>query len=157
MEVVDRIDRKVRGAAEAVPEPETVLAGAPESNGRAADIGIITIGGCRRAALEAQHLLGRAGVDVDVLRVRGFPFHPSIAAFAEARARVFVVEQNRDAQLRTLLAAELELPIRRLESIRFYGGQPLSAPPVVSAVLERLGREQPREGTAPHLEIAGGA
>ena len=145
-------------SATAVPEPEPVSAAATAANGgRPPHVGIITIGGCGRAVLEAQHLLARDGVAADVLRVRAFPFHPSIRPFVETHARVFVVEQNRDGQLRSLLATELEVPITRLESLRFYGGQPLSAPPVVAAILERLGVAPPGAAEPPELEVAGGS
>lgn len=146
MEVVDRIDRKIRGAVMHAPAPEVV--------GRAAPIGIVTIGGCRRAVLEARHLLAGVGVATDVLRVRAFPFHPSVREFIDAHERVFVVEQNRDAQLRSLLAIETEVPIQRLESIRFYGGQPLSAPPVVERILDALGMPRVEREPAPPLEGA---
>ncbi len=67
------------------------------------------------------------------------------------------MEQNRDAQLRGLLAAELGIPLERLASLRFYGGQPLSAGPVVEAVLDALGRT-PSDSADPSrpLQAAGG-
>jgi 2-oxoglutarate/2-oxoacid ferredoxin oxidoreductase subunit alpha len=144
-EVVDRIARKIQGAATSLPEPEVRRV-------RGATCGIITIGGCRAAVLEAQDRLKRMGVKADVLRVRGFPFHPAVRRFLDRHDKVFVVEQNRDAQLRTLLAAETEVPITKLTSLRFYGGLPLSWGPVVDGVRADLGldRAAPRK-----LEVAG--
>ena len=150
MEVVDRIDRKILGAAAVAPAPEVV------GDDVAAPVGIVTIGGCRRAVLEARHRLALRGIPADVLRVRAFPFHDDVRAFIDRHERVFVVEQNRDGQLRTLLATETGVPIERLESLRFYGGQPLSAPPVVVEILERLGHGQAPDAAAPRtLEVAG--
>jgi 2-oxoglutarate/2-oxoacid ferredoxin oxidoreductase subunit alpha len=144
-EVVDRIARKIERAATALPQPEIRRV-------RGATCGIVTLGGCRAAVLEAQDRLKRQGVKADVLRVRAFPFHPRVKRFLERYDRVFVVEQNRDGQLRTLLATETEVPITRLTSLRFYGGMPLSYGPVVERVLAELG-VAPVE--APKLEVAG--
>lgn len=132
-EVVDRIAAKVDSATASTPEPELL------SSTGAVTVGLVTIGGCRAAVLEARERLANAGVDVDVLRVRAFPFHPAVRRFVEGHDRVFVVEQNRDAQLRLLLAGETGVPLERMTSLRFYGGQPLSAGPVVKSVMEALG------------------
>jgi 2-oxoglutarate/2-oxoacid ferredoxin oxidoreductase subunit alpha len=131
-EVVDRIARKIQDSATALPEPEVRRA-------RGATCGIVTVGGCRAAVMEAQDRLERQGVKADVLRVRAFPFHPDVKRFLERHERIFVVEQNRDGQLRMLLATETELPMTRLTSLRFYGGMPLSYGPVVAGVLAELG------------------
>ena len=137
-EVVDRIDRKVRGAARTLPEPEVHTV-------RGATCGIITIGGCRGAVLEARDRLERRGIRADVLRVRGFPFHPSVQRFLEKHERLFVVEQNRDAQLRTLLAVETATPLDRMHPLLFYGGMPLSAGQVEDAVADAMTVSPPAE------------
>ncbi len=126
-EVVDRLDRKVRSAATVLPEPEIVRTDGARD-------GLITIGGCRSAVLEARERLAHGGAPFDVLRVRGFPFHDSVARFVEEHDRVWVVEQNRDAQLRTLLIAEAGAEPTKLESVRRYGGLPLATGEVVEAV-----------------------
>lgn len=133
-EVVDRIARKITAAAVHVPAPEVhTLPGA--------DIGIVTIGGCRAAVLEARERLQEQGIRLDYLRVRGFPFDDEVGAFLRRHDRTFVVEQNRDGQLRTLLAMETDMPKDRLVSIRYYGGLPLSCQHVVDGVLEHLEQE----------------
>ena len=81
------------------------------------------------------------------MRIRAFPFGPAVRAFLKAHERVFVIEQNRDAQLRSLLALETEVPLARLESIRSYGGMPLAAREVVEAV-ERAQAQGPGVGRA---------
>jgi 2-oxoglutarate ferredoxin oxidoreductase subunit alpha len=128
LEVVDRLAAKVQSAADHVP--------APEVHARTADArwGIVSIGGCHGAVLEARDELFREGSDVDYLRVRGFPFNDTVARFLEEHETVFVVEQNRDGQLRTLLSLETGCPKSKLVGVRYYGGQPLSKEHVLDGV-----------------------
>ena len=134
-DVMDRIDRKIGSSATAVPAP--VLRASPD--GRPASLGIVALGGVDRAVLEAQEILAAGGVPVDYLRVRAFPFEASVGAFLEAHERTFVVEQNRDGQLRSILVTEVPFPGDRLESVRRFGGLPLSATDVVEQIQEKLG------------------
>ncbi len=71
---------------------------------------------------EALDLLAEQGIVLDVLRVRGFPFHDDVAAFIAAHDQVFVVEQNRDAQFRTLLINEIEIDPRAAVPVLHYDG-----------------------------------
>jgi 2-oxoglutarate ferredoxin oxidoreductase subunit alpha len=148
-EVVDRIAAKIDSSTAMTPAPEIVVA-------PGATVGIITIGGCRAAVLEARDRLAAEGVPTDMLRVRSFPFHDEVRSFLDRHERVFVVEQNRDGQLRQLLAAETGVPIERMDSLRYYEGQPLSPGPVVRSVLDALGLV-PGNAVAPRppLQIAG--
>jgi 2-oxoglutarate/2-oxoacid ferredoxin oxidoreductase subunit alpha len=130
-EVVDRLARKLRRAAEAVPEP--IVHKQP-----GARFGLITVGGCDAAVREAMELLAARGLAGDFMRVRGFPFGQAVRDFIDAHEQVFVVEQNRDGQLRTLLINDLDLDSRKLGSVRFYGGFPLSARFVVDAIAHQL-------------------
>jgi 2-oxoglutarate ferredoxin oxidoreductase subunit alpha len=132
-EVVDRIKRKIDSAALAVPAPEVHTT-------PGADVGIISIGGCHAAVLEAVDRLAEQGVRADYLRVRGFPFAPEIAEFVRSHERCFVVEQNRDAQLRSLIALETGIALDAMTSLLDYGGLPLTADFVVAGVLAGLGR-----------------
>jgi 2-oxoglutarate/2-oxoacid ferredoxin oxidoreductase subunit alpha len=155
-DVVDRIARKVESAAFAVPEPILLAAGdrgkgvaagegpIPDRGGglemgEPAALGIVALGGVDRAVAEAVDRLAERGFPADYLRVRGFPFHPSVQGFVLDHDRTFVVEQNRDGQLRTLLIAEAGCPQERLVGVRRYGGLPLSASDVVDQILEALG------------------
>ncbi|MBV9268052.1 MAG: 2-oxoacid:acceptor oxidoreductase subunit alpha, partial [Acidobacteriaceae bacterium] len=126
-EVVDRLVRKQKAAAELIPLPKI--------SGRGSQIGIISLGGCDPAVREAVDLLAVSGVKVDYLRVCGFPFHRSVEEFLYDHETTFVVEQNRDAQLRALLTLETCVPKNRLRSILVYGGFPLSARNVLDGVL----------------------
>ena len=132
MEVVDRLARKLVTASTVVPAPEFHV---QNDGGGAADIGIISIGGCHAAVLEAVDRLRHDGRSVDYMRVRAFPFAPSVREFIESHSRCYVVEQNRDGQLRTLLAIETGIARDRMTSVLDYGGLPLTADRVVSGVL----------------------
>ncbi|MEN3336535.1 MAG: 2-oxoglutarate/2-oxoacid ferredoxin oxidoreductase subunit alpha [Acidobacteriota bacterium] len=133
VEVIDRIDRKIQQASRAVPAP--VIRHAP-----GAKMGLVTIGGCHAACLEAIDILAADGVPLDYLRVRGFPFGADVTRFLEAHDINFIVEQNRDGQLRSLLMLETGVPIERLESVRYYGGFPMSANHVIAGVKAKLER-----------------
>ena len=119
-EVVDRIDRKIQRAARAVPAPVTRMV-------PGARIGLLTVGGCHAACVEALDLFCRGGNGIDYMRVRGFPFGDEVRRFLESHETNFIVEQNRDAQLRSLLMLETGVPIEKLQSIRYYAGFPMSA------------------------------
>ena len=131
VDVLDRIDRKIQHAARAVPPP--FMRPAP-----GAKAGLVTIGGCHAACVEALDLLAAEGLAVDYMRVRGFPFGDDVRAFLESHPVNFVVEQNRDAQLRSLLMLETGVPVDKLESVRYYGGFPMSAHHVIAAVKAKL-------------------
>jgi 2-oxoglutarate ferredoxin oxidoreductase subunit alpha len=133
-DVVDRLRRKWATAATLVPAPVLQRVGRPTS------VGLISIGSCDGAVQEAQDRLGTEGLRLDYLRIRAFPFNADVQAFLDSHQRVLVVEQNRDAQLRTLLISECSVDGRRLESILSYDGLPMSAEPLVAAVREHLRR-----------------
>jgi 2-oxoglutarate ferredoxin oxidoreductase subunit alpha len=145
LEVVDRLSKKLETAAMAVPAPELNLQG---GNGSAASIGIISLGGCHAAVLEAVDRLRSSGQSVDYMRLRAFPFPPSVRAFIEAHPRCYVVEQNRDGQLRSLLAIETGVARDRMASILDYGGLPLTAAVVTRAIAPQLGHPERSEGPA---------
>jgi 2-oxoglutarate ferredoxin oxidoreductase subunit alpha len=128
-EVVDRLARKLATAATAVPAPEMDL----DPRGPA-DIGVITIGGCRGAVLEAIDRLRADAVAVDYMRIRAFPFQSSVREFVDSHQRCFVVEQNRDGQLRSLLALETGIARDRMVSVLDYGGLPLTADYVLGVI-----------------------
>ena len=96
--------------------------------------------GPHRAILEAQDWLAERGVVTDYLRVRSFPFGPEVKEFLLAHERVFVVEQNRDAQLRSMLILETEVDPARLAPVLRYGGIPMSARHVVEGVMKHLAK-----------------
>ena len=119
-EVVDRLLRKHKAAAKFVPAPII-------QKRHGAKFGLITIGGCDPAVREALEILAERGIDADFMRMRGFPFEDSVEDFLNAHDFTFIVEQNRDAQLRSLLLLETPVPKEKLRSVLVYGGFPLSA------------------------------
>ena len=126
-EVVDRIKIKFETAKKAVPGPEFHMQ-------TGADVGIVSLGGCHAAVLEAIDGLRGQGISADYMRIRAFPFNESVREFIDSYASVFVVEQNRDAQLRSLIAIETGVPRDHMMSVLDYGGMPLTAKVVVKAV-----------------------
>jgi 2-oxoglutarate ferredoxin oxidoreductase subunit alpha len=130
-EVVDRLKKKHAASAAHVPAPVI-------ERRDGATIGVITIGSCDLAVREALDELADAGLPADFLRVRGFPFVADVREFVEAHEHCFVVEQNRDAQLRSLIAIETGVAIEKMHPVLAYGGFPLSAQQVVDSVLAKL-------------------
>jgi 2-oxoglutarate/2-oxoacid ferredoxin oxidoreductase subunit alpha len=130
--VVDRLTRKHVAAAEHIPAPMV-------RDDAHAPLGIVTLGSCELAVLEAIGILAERGIAADYMRIRGFPFGAAVKAFLEAHERLVVVEENRDAQLRTLLTLETPVPKEKLESVLVYGGYPLSAEDVVDGVARIVG------------------
>ena len=131
VDVVDRIDRKIQRAIKSLPAPFVRVA-------PGAKLGLLTVGGCHAACLEALALLRHEGIALDYMRVRSFPFGDDVAKFLEAHDINFIVEQNRDGQLRNLLTLETGVPISGLEAVRYYGGFPMSAHHVISGVKAKL-------------------
>ncbi len=130
-EVVDRLLRKVESAADAVPAPLTDLE-------EGATYGLLTWGGCDGATREALAQMRRAGISVEFMRVRGFPFGRQVTDFLMAHTTNFIVEQNRDGQMRSLLSLETPVPRDRMISVLQYGGMPLSAHHVIDGILPHL-------------------
>ena len=125
---MQRLLRKFATAATLVPAPLVRPASRPTK------FGAIYYGSTAAAMLEAADLLAEEGIELDLMRVRAFPFSDIVAGFIEAHERVFVVEQNRDAQLRTLLVNELEIDPARLPKILHYDGSPITARQIASKI-----------------------
>jgi 2-oxoglutarate ferredoxin oxidoreductase subunit alpha len=130
--VLDRLTRKHTAASEHIPGPVV-------DERAKAPLGIVTLGSCELAVLEAIELLGRRNIAADYMRIRGFPFGAAVRSFLEAHETIVIVEQNRDAQLRTLLTLETPVSKEKLESVLAYGGYPLSAEDVVDGVIKLVG------------------
>jgi len=127
-EVLDRLCRKWRTAAREVPQAIVRDAARPTP------LGVVAVGSSDCAVREALEVLAEQGVHLDYCRPRAFPFGPEVEAFLEAHEQVFVLDQNRDGQLRTLLLAETGCAKAKLLSVRHYDGMPLSADVLVGAV-----------------------
>jgi 2-oxoglutarate ferredoxin oxidoreductase subunit alpha len=128
--VLDRLLKKHKAAAKFVPAPVI-------ERRKGARIGIVTIGGCDPAVREALDILERQGQPADYMRIRGFPFDTSVEKFLNEHEVNFIVEQNRDAQVKSLLILETNVPKDKLRSVLVYGGFPLSAKWVIEGVLSQ--------------------
>lgn len=124
LKVMERLSNKHRASVSLIPEPILRIHDK-------ATLGVITIGSCEPAVLEALDYFEKDGIVMDYLRVRGFPFHHSIRSFIEDHEQTLVVEQNRDAQLRSLLILELGIDPNLLISVLSYGGFPLTSQDVL--------------------------
>ena len=131
-DLVDRLRRKFDTAAELVPAPVMVPAAQPTK------LGLLTIGGCHGAAREALERLGEEGIMLDYLRVRAFPFGDDVRRFLATHEDIFVVEQNRDGQLRALLINEAEAAPDSLQSVLHYNGLPMGADCIIEAIRAKL-------------------
>ncbi|MGE5269614.1 MAG: 2-oxoacid:acceptor oxidoreductase subunit alpha [Thiohalocapsa sp.] len=129
---MQRLLRKFETAKRLVPRP--VKREAKE----ATKFGAIYFGSSALAMEEALEALEARGIHLDTLRIRAFPFHDDVVDFISNHERVFVVEQNRDKQMRTLLTTELEIDPSRLVPILHYDGTPITARFIVKAVADML-------------------
>jgi 2-oxoglutarate ferredoxin oxidoreductase subunit alpha len=118
---MQRLLLKFKTAATLVPGPEVRRAATP------ARLGAIYFGSTSAAMREANDLLAARGIALDLMRVRGFPFSAEVRDFIEAHDCVFVVEQNRDGQMRTLIVNELEIDPDKLRRVLHFNGTPITA------------------------------
>lgn len=133
--MLDRLKRKFDTAKTLVPK--AVFDGRSTPG-----MGIVSIGSCDGAIREALDLLRRRGMQIDYMRIRAFPFGEEVEDFLASHSRIFVVEQNRDAQLRSLLTLETAVDKAKLRSILHYSGLPLSSSVIVEAVLGSAGEQR---------------
>jgi 2-oxoglutarate/2-oxoacid ferredoxin oxidoreductase subunit alpha len=139
--VLDRLLKKWETAKKLVPR--AVIDATAGS-----DIGIVSIGSCDGAIHEAMDVLRSQGVGVDYMRVRAFPFSEDVERFLNAHKLLFVVEQNRDAQFKSLLTLETSVEKSKLRSLLHYSGLPISSSFIVEGVLDQVRptpKAQPRD------------
>ena len=129
--VLDRLRRKFTTAARLVPPAIIERRGSYEA-------AIVSVGSSDGAVREAIDILQARGVGVNYMRLRAFPFGTEVEQFLHSHDVVFVVEQNRDAQLRALLTLETAVPKAKLRSILHYSGLPISSECIVNGVLAEL-------------------
>ena len=134
-EVVDRLLTKWETARTLVPEAEVEYSKFNKS-------GILSIGSCDGAVREALVKLKDSNVGLNYCRVKGFPFGEEVRDFIDKHDRVYVIEQNRDAQLRTLLILDIDADPDKLVSMLHYNGLPISADFVIERVLAETAKGQ---------------
>ena len=152
---VERLLRKFRTAADLVPQP--VLRQAARKTG----LGVVYFGSTSPAMHEALDVLLQDGIHLDALRLRAFPFPESVASFIAEHDIVFVVEQNRDAQMRQLIITELEIDPARLVKVLHFDGTPITARFITRSITEHARKlagastnPSPREGQQTARESA---
>jgi 2-oxoglutarate ferredoxin oxidoreductase subunit alpha len=129
---MERLLRKLETAKGIVPRPVRRNAEKPTR------FGVIYFGSTSPAMDEAHEMLAAGGIALDLLRVRAFPFHQDVADFVSAHDQVFVVEQNRDAQMRVLLVNEIGLDPARLVPVLHFDGTPITARFIARAIGDHL-------------------
>jgi len=129
---MQRLLRKFETAKDLVPRPLQANSAKPTK------YGVIYFGSTSPAMDEAIQMLEKSGQQLDRLRIRAFPFHSSATSFIAEHDFVFVVEQNRDAQLRSLLVNECNVDPVRLVPILHYDGTPITARFIARAIGEHI-------------------
>ena len=129
---VDRLLKKWETAKEYVPGPEFY------QEERQNLFGVIFFGTTTYAALEAQELLAEQSITLDAMRVKAFPFNEDVKKFIQKHERLYVVEQNRDAQFRSLLINELDINPAKLVPILNYDGFPVTAETIRDQIYQNL-------------------
>jgi 2-oxoglutarate ferredoxin oxidoreductase subunit alpha len=131
---LDRLARKFDTARALVPAPEVEIR-------PGARVGMIAYGTTHWAAIESRDQLVReAGTGVSYFRLRAYPFTPHLQAFVRAHDRVYLVEQNRDAQMLSLVKSELDpVLLTRLRSVLHYDGLPVDARSITDDILGQEG------------------
>ncbi len=127
---MERLLKKFRTAATIVPP--AIRRDAKD----ATKLGAIYFGSTAPAMDEAIDMLAAEGIAIDALRIRAFPFGAEVEKFIEDHDQVFVVEQNRDAQMRTLIINELEINPKKLQRVLHYDGSPITASFIAGAIEE---------------------
>jgi 2-oxoglutarate ferredoxin oxidoreductase subunit alpha len=131
---MERLSKKFETARSLVPRPEVVQTGK-------SSIGLIAFGTSDFATRESRDQLGREhGLDTDYLRLRAYPFSREVHEFVASHERVYVIEQNRDAQMLSLLKLDLQAEeIVKLRSIRHFNGLPIDARSVTDELVTQEG------------------
>ncbi len=133
--MLDRINKKFETAKRLVPKPVIRML---SSKSR---LGLINFGSTDPAVREALALMAREGYGLNHMRLRAFPFGAEVIDFIDRHDFLFVVEQNRDAQMRHLLIAEAGIAAEKLVPVTNYDGLPLTAGFIMDAVQAMLGRD----------------
>ncbi len=129
---VQRLQRKFSTAATLLPAPAVRAAAVPTR------LAVLYFGSTAPAMDEALAALARDGIHLDAMRLRAYPFAAAVAGFVAAHDRVFVVEQNRDGQMRTLLVDALNADPARLVAVLHYDGTPITARFITQAITRQV-------------------
>ena len=131
-ENLSRLLRKYQTASELVPRPEF------NQDSNTSTIGVIYFGSTEASMKETLDMLEKDGIALDAMRLRAFPFNLEVWEFIEDHDLLFIVEQNRDGQMRTLIMAEGGIVPDKLVSILCFDGQPISADFIFSKITSHI-------------------
>lgn len=145
---LDRLDVKWHTARTIVPAPVT------ERATPGAKVGVIAFGSSHWAVIEsADQLHQEQGITIDYLRLRAFPFSPAVQEFIAAHERVYVIDQNRDAQMLQLIKMDIPASdVVKLRSVRHYSGHPLDARFVTDSLASQENATQHSASQKPALQ-----
>ncbi len=129
---MDRLIKKWNTAKDMVPAPQVYNQKNNSENG------ILFFGTSQYAAEEAMDILKQEGIAMDAIRLRGFPFNKTVEDFVKSHKKVFVIEQNRDAQMKSLLMIELQADPNKLISVLNYDGMPITADNILKQITKNL-------------------
>ena len=145
---MERLLKKFATAAALVPQP--VLRPAAQKT----ELGVIYFGSTSPSMHEALQALEEQGIHLDAMRLRAFPFPDSVVEFLAQHSRVFVVEQNRDAQMRSLLVNELDADPAKLVRVLHFDGTPITARFIVQAIEAHIGKTSAQGSTTANAKEA---
>ena len=129
---MDRLIKKWNTAKNMVPAPQLY-----QEKNKCAN-GVVFFGTSQYAAEEAIEFFDAEGIEMDALRIRSFPFNQTVEDFVNSHERIFVIEQNRDAQMKSLMMIEMGANPAKLISILNYDGMPITADNIFKQVSEKL-------------------
>ncbi|MBM4389015.1 MAG: 2-oxoacid:acceptor oxidoreductase subunit alpha, partial [Deltaproteobacteria bacterium] len=128
--LMNRLAKKFETARHLVPGPEIHLS-------EGAETGIIAYGSTDAAIRESRDLLAEGGLKTSYLRIRSFPFSKEVRDFIENHKRIYVVEQNRDGQMRELVILDLGADSVKIRSVLHYNGIPIDAKTIAEGILNQ--------------------
>ena len=134
--VMERLVHKFNTAKKLVPGPVF------GQDCQTSTLGLIYFGTTASSVPEAMEMLNERGIKMDTMRIRSFPFSAEVESFIDSHEKVFLVEQNRDAQLRSLLVNECEIDPARIVPVLNYDGFPITAKCIVDLVCKGLGKAE---------------
>ena len=132
---MDRLLRKWETIKTYMPKPEFPV----PQNQHTSEYGMIYFGTSEYSSVEAADMFAAEGMQIDLVRLRSFPFDQNMLEFINDHAKIFVVEQNRDAQMRSLLINELNIDPMKLVPVLNYDGLPITAQFIYNKIADSLG------------------
>ena len=129
---MDRLMKKWETAKNMVPTPELY------QDKNFAEYGLVFFGTSTYSVQEAMDQLKEQGILVDALRIKSFPFNKTVEDFIKSHKKVFVIEQNRDAQMKSIITIELQIDPNKLISVLNYDGMPITADHIMVEITKNL-------------------